>query len=114
MSLVVKILLFLLTTAIIGAVAFFMFAFMIIAMNGYSGSDAEYGLVLFTVWAVVVSVGAGALAVLAAHLLEKRRQIHYALSSLIAFVVFIVLGLGANAAGVVAGIGLSEIVRTMF
>ncbi len=114
MNLAVKIAVFLVTGGIVGAISFFLFAFMLLAMNGYSESDAEYGLVLFVIWAVVVTVVAGVFAVLGAHLLEKRHQFHFATSALISCVIFIVIGSVANCIGVGCGILVSEIVRTNF
>lgn len=114
MSLVAKLFVFLITSGIVGAIAFFLFAFMLIAMNGYSESDAEYGLIMFVIWAVAFSVVSGVFAVLAAHLLEKRRQLHFAVAALISCVIFIGIGSAANGIGVAAGVLLSEIVRTNF
>ena len=73
MNIAVKIIIFIITSGIVGAASIFMFGFMIVAMNGFQENDALYGIYLFMVWAVVVSVLTGVLGVVAAHFLAEKK-----------------------------------------
>lgn len=83
---------------------------MLIAMNGYSGSDAEWGLGAYIILAIVVSILMGIGAVLLVHRLIKR-QFSAALSALIAIIAFSILGIGLEIGCSLIGIGIAEYVR---
>lgn len=72
----------------IGAVVFFM---MLMGMNGFSESDANYGLIAYIVLAVLVSLTMATLAAVSVHLLVKR-GLGAVAASLIAMAVFTIIG----------------------
>lgn len=114
MNIAVKITTFIITSGIVGLISFFLFGFMIIAMNGYTEADASYGIYLFMIWAFLGSLLAGILGVAAAHFLEKKKNLHIAVAGLISTVAFVIIGIIINFVGVIAGIATAEIVRTQF
>jgi len=93
-----------------GIAIFFM---MLLAMNGFSGSDAEWGLgayiILTTLVALLMSIGA----VLSVHLLIKK-QFSGLVSALIAIPVFSIVGTGLEIVCSLIGIGIAEYVRVNY
>ncbi|MEZ5429544.1 MAG: hypothetical protein R2747_25085 [Pyrinomonadaceae bacterium] len=114
MNIAVKILAFVVTAGIVGAVSVFLFGFMILLMNGYHESDARYGIFLFIIWAVVGSLVAGILGVSGVYFLADRRRFHPVAAGFISVGVFLIAGMVINILGVVAGIATAEVVRTQF
>lgn len=93
-----------------GVVIFFM---MLVAMNGYSGSDAEYGLGVYIVLAVLISM----LMSVAAFLLSGRllkKQFSSVTSALIAIAVFAIIGIVLKIVSSLIGVGVSEYVRVNY
>ena len=86
-----KVLALILTTTACLAAAVVLFFGIILGMNGFSGSDAEYGLVTYVALAVLISIlaGGGAYA-LAAKLMA--REFHPAVSLLISIPVSTIVG----------------------
>ena len=78
----------LLLNVAIGVVVFFM---MLMGMNGFSESDANYGFVTYIVLAVLVSLVTATLAAVSTHLLMKR-AFGSVVASLIGIVCFTVIG----------------------
>lgn len=54
------------------AAGFFVFFALLLALNGYSESDATYGIAVYIVLALIVSLAMGTLAALSTHVLVKR------------------------------------------
>lgn len=93
-----------------GVVIFFI---MLVAMNGYSGSDAEYGLGVYIVLAVLISI----LMSLGAFLLTGRllnKQFSSASSALIAIAVFATTGIVLKIVSSLIGVGVAEFVRVNY
>ena len=78
----------LLMNAVAGVVLFFM---MMMGMNGFSESDANYGFAAYIVAAVLVTATMAALAVLAVHLLQKR-SVGGAVAAIASVLVFSLVG----------------------
>jgi len=97
----------LLINILIGGVVFF---FMLIAMNGYSESDASYGLGTFIVLSFIVSV---AMAIAAA--LMTGRLIHRSFKAvsavMIAVPLFSAVGAGLKLVCSIIGVMIAEYVR---
>lgn len=105
-----KILAFSLTLAIDAATGIFIFIMMLVAMNGYSESDAGWGLIAYGVLAAVVSVAAGiGSAMLAVRLI--RRQFSVLLALLISIPVFSILAIALQIGCSLIGVGVAEFVR---
>ncbi|MEQ1643030.1 MAG: hypothetical protein ABL959_06255 [Pyrinomonadaceae bacterium] len=93
-----------------GVVIFFM---MLVAMNGFSGSDAEYGLGVYIVLAVLISI----LMSLGAFLLSGRllkKQSSSVISTLIAIAVFAIVGIVLKIVSSLIGVGVVEYVRVNY
>ena len=114
MNIAVKIFTFIITTGIVGLLSFFLFGFMILAMNGYNEADVEFGIYLYMIWAVLGSGLAGVLGIISAHFLVERKKLHTAAAGAISLTTFIIVGVLINFVGVIAGIATAEIVRTQF
>jgi hypothetical protein len=93
------------------AVGVAIFFFMLLAMNGYSESDAMWGLGVYIVLGLTVSVTASAGAFFTVQLLIKRK-FNQALSALIAVPIFSVIGAGLKIVCSFIGVLTSEYVRT--
>lgn len=91
-----------------GGVIFF---FLLLAMNGYSESDATWGLGVYIVLAILVSIAMASGALLAVQQLVKR-EFHGAISVLIAVLVFSVAGAVLKIICSIIGVLIAEYVRT--
>ncbi|MDI1243227.1 MAG: hypothetical protein PSX80_15035 [bacterium] len=108
-----KILAFLITLILNIAIGIAVFFFMLIAMNGFSESDANYGLVTFIVLAVLVSSLMALLAAAAVGLLAKR-GFKTVTASLIGIGSFTILGLVLKAVCSIIGVLIADFVRTNY
>lgn len=98
------------TTIVIGVAVFFV---MLMGMNGYSESDATYGLVTYGVLAFGVSLLMATHAALATGRLIKR-EFNPIIAALISILVFSIIGAVLKAVCCIIGIGISEFVRVNF
>ncbi|HMT06943.1 MAG TPA: hypothetical protein PKA82_02985 [Pyrinomonadaceae bacterium] len=94
----------------IGVVIFFM---MLVMMNGFSGSDAEYGLVVYIVLALVISVLMSLGAFLLTGFLLKK-ELSSVLAVVIAFPIFTVIGVVLKVISSLIGIGVADYVRVNY
>lgn len=90
-----------------GVVVFFL---MLLAMNGYSESDASYGLGAYAVLAVIVTLLMSIGAAFVAHVLLKRKFTGL-VSVLIAVPIFSVVGAGLKIVCSIIGVMIAEYVR---
>lgn len=93
-----------------GVVIFFM---MLVAMNGFSGSDAEYGLVTYVVLAGLTSISMSIGALFLVHFLLKK-QFSCTRSILIAVPIFVIAGVVLKIIACLIGIGVAEHVRVNY
>lgn len=105
-----KIAAFLITLTLNVLVGIVLLMALILAMNGYSESDAMYGLATYVILALLASVVAAAAAVFITGMLIKR-EFRALISTLIAIAVFTLVGAVAIAICAVVGIGVAEAVR---
>lgn len=104
----------LLITLMLGtAVGFVVLAFMLIAMNGYSESDATWGIGVFTVLGLIISVFAGIMAFLIAGTLLKK-QFSPVLAAAIAVPVCTIAAIVLEVIASLIGVGVAELVRVKF
>jgi len=87
--------------------------FMLIAMNGYSESDANYGFGTYILLAVIVSLAMSALAVVSVHILVKR-DFRAWTAALIAVPVFSVIGAGLKIVCSIIGVSVAEYLRVNY
>lgn len=94
----------------IGVAVFF---FMLLAMNGFSESDANYGLVTYIILAVLVTLLMSALAVITASRLSKRGFRPFS-SALVGIGSFTAVGLVLKVVCSIIGVLFADFVRTNY
>jgi hypothetical protein len=108
-----KIAAFLITLIVNIAIGVAVFFFMLLAMNGYSESDASYGLVTYVVLALIVSLLMSTGAAFIAHILLKRK-FSGLVSVLIAVAIFSVVGAVLKIVCSIIGVAIAEFVRVNY
>ena len=108
-----KVTAFLITLLINFAAGVAIFLFLLLAMNGYSESDATYGLGVYIVLALIVSLIMSTGAVLLVHVLMKR-QFRGWTSGLIAVLTFSIVGIMLKIVCGIVGVAVTEYVRVNF
>jgi len=108
-----KIIAFLITLLLNIAAGVVILFMMLVAMNGYSGSDAEWGLGAYIILATLVSLIAAGLAAWSVHILTNR-QFSAAVSALIAIPFCSLAGIILQIISSLIGIGISEYVRVNY
>ncbi len=92
----------------IGIMLFFI---LLLSLNGYSGNQAEMGLILFIIWVLLFSIAAAVCAYLSANFLITRKSLNWIVASLVSVLIFVVIGAILNFVGMVAAIVLTEALR---
>ncbi len=108
-----KITAFILTLLINIAIGVVMFFFLLILMNGFSGSDARPGLIAYVVLGVAVSVLMGAGAFFLTSFLI-RKELKGAIAAIIAVPIFSVVGGGLKFVCALIGMGIADYVRVNY
>ena len=108
-----KIIAFLITLVLNIAIGIAVFFFLLLAMNGFSESDANYGLIAYIVLAILVSFLMASLAAFSVHLLT-RRNFRNVTASLIGIASFTILGIGLKVVCSIIGVFIAEFVRTNY
>jgi hypothetical protein len=108
-----KIAAFLITLIINIAIGVGVFFFMLLAMNGYSESEASYGLVTYVVLALLVSLLMSTGAAFVAHMLLNRKFTSL-VSVLIAVPIFSVVGAVLKIVCSIIGVAIAEYVRVNY
>jgi hypothetical protein len=108
-----KIAAFVITLVVNIAVGVVIFFFILLAMNGYSESDATYGLGAYIALAVAVSLLMSTGAAAGVHVLMKR-EFRAATSALIAVPVFSILGAALKIVCSIIGVSVAEYVRVNY
>ena len=98
----------LLANLIIGIILFF---FLIIALNGFSESQATTGLIVFVVWEIIFSIIAAVFGVLAGKFFIDRKTFSSFVSGLMACLFFILIGAVFSFIGLIASVGLVSALR---
>lgn len=91
-------------------VIFFM---MLVAMNGFSGSDAEWGLAAYITLAILFTLLTSAGAALIVHHL-LRKQFSTVVAALVGISVFVIVGVGLKVAASIVGLKIAEYVRANY
>lgn len=108
-----KIAAFVITFLILLAAGVAIFFAMLVAMNGYSESDATYGFAAYIVLAFAVSLAMALQAFLTAGALLKRGKGGPA-SAVIAILIFSAVGVVLKLACCIIGVGIAEFARVNF
>ena len=108
-----KIAAFLITLVINIAIGVVVFFFLLVAMNGYSESDATYGLVAYIALALFVSLlmAVGAVVVV---VILMNRKFSASSAAFIAVPIFSIVGACFKLACGVVGVTVSEFIRTRY
>ncbi len=93
-----------------GVVIFFT---MLVAMNGFSGSDAEWGLGVYIVLALIISVLMSIGAFLLVSVLLKK-EFSGITAALLAIPVFAIVGFGLKVVCSLIGVGVAEYMRVNY
>lgn len=89
----------------LGAAWFFM---LILSLNGFTGKQAEPGLILFVVWAILTAILAGVLGFWSAGYLTEKRSFSPALAALASIVFFVIFGAASDFVGFLAAVILTS------
>ena len=108
-----KVTAFLITLLINFAAGVVIFFFMLLAMNGYGESDATYGLGVYIVLGLIVSLTMSTCAVLLVHVLMKR-QFRGWTAGLIAVPVFSTVGVALKIVCSGIGVAIAEYMRVNY
>jgi len=92
----------------IGFVLFFM---LILSLNGFTGDEAEPGLILFIVWTLLTALVTGILSFLGAGYLINKKSLNSALAAFIAMAIFTVVGAVSIIVGFIAAVALTSAMR---
>ncbi len=92
----------------IGIMLFFI---LLLSLNGYSGNQAEMGLILFIIWVLLFSIAAAVCAYLSANFLITKKSLNWIVASLVSVLIFVVIGAILNFVGMIAAIVLTEALR---
>ena len=109
----VKLAAFLITLLVNIAIGVVVSFFLLIAMNGYSESDATYGFVAYLVLALFVSLLMAVCAVRVVQILMKRSWAGSS-AAFIAVPIFCVLGAGLKLVCAIVGVATAEYVRVNY
>lgn len=102
---------FLITALVNIGIAFVLFFMLIVGLNGYSGNQAEPGLVLYIVWALFFSFLTAGLSVLAARYLIGKKSMNSVAAVAICSPIFMIIGGIACFLGTIAAVILIEALR---
>lgn len=91
-----------------GAVLFFM---LLISLNGFTGKQAEPGLILFVVWVLLASIVTGVLGFFAANYLIENKSFNRWLAASLTILIFIGVGAAFNFVGLIAAAALTPAMR---
>ena len=108
-----KITAFLVTLFVNIAIGVVVFFFLLIAMNGYSESDATYGLVAYVVLGLFVSLLMAACAAVVVQLLMKRSWAGSS-AAFISVPIFCALGAGLKLVCSIVAVAVAEYVRVNY
>lgn len=108
-----RIIAFIVTLLIGLASAIVLFFGMLVVMNGFSESDATWGLGVYAIISIVASILMSVSAVLLTGALIKK-QLHAAISAVIAIFVFSLIGVGIEVVGSLIGVAVADYVRVNY
>jgi hypothetical protein len=108
-----KIIAFLITMLVNITAGVVVFFGMMLAMNGYHESDANYGFIAYIALAMIVTILMSLAAAVFVHILKKK-QYNAFVSVLISVVGFSVVGVVLKITCGVIGVGIAEFVRVNF
>jgi hypothetical protein len=106
-----KILCFIATLIINVAIAAFLFFAMILAMNGFSGSDAEIGLLTFTAIAAISSFATAVLSFIVSGVIQTKMQKGEFISIFVSILAFTMVNGFVCIIAMIVGVGIAEMKR---
>ena len=106
-----KIATFLITALVNIAIAFVLFFMLIISLNGFSGRQAEPGLLLFIVWGLLSALITGILGIFLANYLAVKKSLNKIAATAISSLVFVIVGCIALVTGFFAAVFLASAMR---
>ena len=88
----------------IGAAWFFM---LLIALNGFTGKQAEPGLILFIVWAILAAIVAGTFGFYGARFMIEKKAQCPVFAAFAATVVFVIVGAAIDFLGFIIAVAIT-------
>jgi len=102
---------FLITMSVNAAVGAAMFFMLILSLNGFTGKQAEPGLILFFVWVLITSFVVGVLSILSVNYLAGTKPFNQWLAATISVSVCVIGGAAINFVGATAAVLLTLAMR---
>lgn len=102
---------FIITALINIGFGFGLFFMLIVSLNGFTGKEAESGLILFIVWTGLTALLAGALSFLCAGYFINKKSLHPALAAFLATAIFAVVGAASDIVGFFTAVFLTSAMR---
>ena len=93
---------------VIGIVLFFL---LIVSLNGFSGKQAEPGLILFIIWVLVNALLTAFLSIATTNYFSTKKSLNFWLATLISILVFLTVGAAINFVGLIAAVILVDAMR---
>ena len=106
-----KIATFLITALVNLAIGFVLFFMLILGLNGFTGKQAEPGLLLFIVWGLLSALITGVLGIFLANYLAVKKSMNKFAATAISSVVFIIVGCVSGVVGFFAAVFLVSAMR---
>jgi hypothetical protein len=106
-----KILCFIITLIVNLAVGAFLFFAMIVTMNGFSGSDAEAGILIFTAVAAISSFATAVLSFIISGVIETKLKKGGFISAFVSILAFTMLHGFISVIAMIIGITFAEMKR---
>lgn len=85
--------------------------FLLLALNGFTGKQAEIGLILYIIWVLIASILAGVLSVRLANYLAAKKSFSRWIAALISIAVFSLTGIGSIFAALIAAVFFVSVMR---
>ena len=108
---IIKLVIFLITAFGNIGIGIMLFFLLLLSLSGYSGKQAEPGLILFIIWVLLFSAVAAVCAFLSANFLITKKSLNWLAVSLVSILIFVVTGAILNFVGAIAAVVLTEALR---
>jgi multisubunit Na+/H+ antiporter MnhB subunit len=106
-----KIAAFLITGLINVSVGIVLFFFLLLGLNGFSGKQAEPGLILYIVWVLIASVITAVLSLWLTNYLTAKKGMNSILAGLIPVTGFVIIGAVSTFVALIAAVILVDALR---
>ncbi|HEY0051082.1 MAG TPA: hypothetical protein VGB68_17445 [Pyrinomonadaceae bacterium] len=106
-----KIATFLITALVNAAVSFVMFFMLLLGLNGFSGDQAEPGLILYIVWSFLSAIITGVSGIWLANYLATKKSMNKIAATMVSSLIFIAVGVVSVIVSFFAAVILTSAMR---